>query len=76
MPDVRHVTGKQRPSLGPVGSVIVADLAHPIRVIHAGALPPLGVVLNTIGLIRQQQRGFNGTQHARDSLLVGRVTAQ
>ena len=52
MPNVRDVAREKRPCFAPVGSVIVADLAHTIRVIHACALPPLGVVLNAVGLDR------------------------
>ena len=67
MPNIRNIAWKQRPNLTPVGTIIVADLAPAIRVIHTGAFPPLRIILDPIGLIRHKQRGFNGTQHARQS---------
>src|SRR5579863_6437866 len=76
VPNIRYVARKKGPRLAPVGAVIVADLAHAIRVIHACALPPLGVILNAIGLVRHQQGGFHGAQHARDSLVVCRIAAE
>src|SRR5579863_712312 len=76
MPNVRYIAREKSPRLAPVGAVIVADLAHAIRVIHACALPPLGVILNAIGLVRHQQGGFHVAQHARDSLVVCRIAAE
>src|SRR5690348_16933122 len=56
MPNIRNIAWEQRPSLTPVGTIIVADLAHAIRVIHTGAFPPLRIILDPIGLIRHKQR--------------------
>src|SRR5690606_34813710 len=57
VPDVRHVPGEQRVRLPPVHAVVVADLAHAVRVVDARLLAPLGVVANAIWWIGHHEHG-------------------
>ena len=51
MPNVGDFSGEQCPRFAPVRSIVVANLAHPIRIIDSCALSPSRVILNTIGRI-------------------------
>ena len=49
VPDVSDDPGEQRPGLAPIGTVVVLDLAHPLRAAEPGAVPPCRIVFDTKG---------------------------
>src|SRR5205085_2030861 len=67
--------GKQSPSLGPICSCVVSDLATPRTATEPSFLPPSRVVLHAVWWVgNHQQRLLSGKQ-PRDSVTVGAITA-
>lgn len=75
MPDVSHISLKQRLGRPPVGAVVVQHLARPFGLLGASLVAPSRIIVDAIGRIADHEMRKHATQQPFHGRFVGRIAA-
>src|SRR6266536_3427091 len=76
MPDIRYRAGKQLMGGGPIDDIVMANHAGLPWLAETRLLPPLRIVLNTVGWIGDHQRRLRGAEQPLHRSRVGGIAAE